>query len=221
MGTLFFAGAAQAALITTQSSTAPTTDVLISQTASSHTSPWRTESGLRQVGQSFLVGAGGFVLDKITVNINTLANSDLDGDSFTLTINTYTDGTDFTPDSTVSTQAGNLPANLSIDFGSGDTYLTFDIDNVTLTGGQQYGFFLDPTGFSSSTNLLLESMAASSYTSGIGLMHGPAELEVWDPTNGVQNADLEFYLQEVPEPSTFALAAFGLLGLIGFGRRRR
>jgi hypothetical protein len=25
----------------------------------------------------------------------------------------------------------------------------------------------------------------------------------------------------VPEPSTFALATFGLLGLIGFGRRRK
>jgi len=28
-------------------------------------------------------------------------------------------------------------------------------------------------------------------------------------------------LEEVPEPSTLALAAFGLLGLIGFGRRRK
>jgi len=30
-----------------------------------------------------------------------------------------------------------------------------------------------------------------------------------------------FQLTQVPEPSTFALAAFGLLGLIGFGRRRK
>jgi len=29
-----------------------------------------------------------------------------------------------------------------------------------------------------------------------------------------------FELAEVPEPSTFALATFGLLGLLGFGRRR-
>jgi hypothetical protein len=35
------------------------------------------------------------------------------------------------------------------------------------------------------------------------------------------NGDGTFTVSVIPEPSTFALAAFGLLGLIGFGRRRK
>jgi len=52
-------------------------------------------------------------------------------------------------------------------------------------------------------------------------------IEMYNAVGNVWYLD-EFFLGDsvtdvtaVPEPSTFALAAFGLLGLLGWGRRRR
>ena len=195
---------AAGALVTSQASSAPTTNVLISQTGKAHSTPWRTQSGLRQAGQTFSVTAD-TVLEAITVNINSIQNGDLDGDSFTLKVNRYGSTTDYTPDATLLTETGTLPGSMKSSFDGGNTYLTFDITDTSLSAGQQYGFFLDPTGFSNSSNFLLESQGNSSFTAGIGVQHGPAELQIWD--GGYQPADMEFYLQGTagptpPPPST-------------------
>jgi len=227
-------GTANAALVTTQSASAPTDNVVISQTAGAYSSPFRwerpagTDRNPRDLGQSFLVGAGGLVLDKISVNIATLASSAYDGGSVTMDIFTLTDGSDFTPDSNVATESGTLPAGMKSSFDGGDTYLTFDVTDVTLSAGQQYGFLLMHGAQQSiGDNMLLESQANSAYTDGIGIVREQRgtggdnymEATVW--VGSSQPADVQFYLQEVPEPSAFFLAAVGLLGVAAGGRRRR
>ncbi len=182
----------------TQSSTAPANNVVISQISAGYSSAWRTQSGLRQVGQTF---PGGFVLDKVTIKIDSVQNSDLDGDSFTMYIYTHANATTPTVASTVATLTGNLPPAFKSNFDGSNVYLTFDLTtDLTLTEGQQYSFFLDPSGFSSTANCLVCSeVGTSGYTGGIGLQHGgPAQLMVW---TGVSTpADLTFYLQE-PSPA--------------------
>lgn len=193
----------RAQMTVTQSTTAPTNNLMYSQTSGGNSSPWRMQGGLRAIGQTF---PGGFVLDKITIKMNTLTASGLEGDSFKMYIYTHTNATTPTVTSTVATVTGNLPAALKSDFDGGKVYLTFDLTtNLTLTAGQQYSFYLDPTGFSTEANFLVDSQASSGFTGGIGLQHGgPAELTVWTGAN--TPADLRFYLQAEPMITSLSAA---------------
>jgi len=211
---------AQAVLVTGMSSTAPTTDVVISQTAGANSTPFRwnrpagTDRNPRDTGQSFLPSSS-FTLDKITVNISSLASSAYDSQNMTLEVFTLTDGGDYTPDSTVVTESGSLPSNMKSSFDSGSTYLTLDIPDVVLSAGQQYGFLLMHDAQQSiGDNMLLAAQANSAYTDGIGITREQRgtggdnykEMTVW--TGSSQPADLEFYLQETsggpppPPPNT-------------------
>ena len=183
-----------AQMTVTQSGTAPTDNVVISQASAVGSNPFRLQSGRRDVGQTF---PGGFVLDKITVRLNSVQNGDDDGDSFELRLYEYSNATDYTPDATTATLTGNLPASFKSNFDGGQVYLTFDLTtDVTLSGGQQYGFYLYPTFAAPHANILLDSAPTANFASGIGVIHGPAEMSYW--SGGPVPADLLFYLQEAP-----------------------
>ena len=203
------AGDAQGVMITSMSASAPTTNVVISQTAADNNTPFRWERPAgddrnpRDTGETFL--SSGFVLDKITVNIATLATTAYDSQTMTLAIQTFSNGSDFTPDSTVVTEGGSFASNMKSSFDSGNTYLTFDITDVTLSAGQQYGFLLmHDTQQASGDNMLLAAQNNSGYTDGIGITREQRgaggdnykEMTVW--TGSSQPADLEFYLHHEP-----------------------
>ena len=233
-GLLFaLAPSAQAGLTTSMSSSAPTAYVVISQTSADNSTSFRwnqpagNDRNPRDAGQSFLVGAGGLVLDKITVNIDTLASAAYDSQSMTLEVFTLTNGSDFTPDSVVATESGNFVSNMKSSFDGGNTYLTFDITDVTLTAAQQYGFLLmHDAPKAIGDNMGLAAQNNSAYTDGIGItreLRGTGgdnymEMTVW--TGSSQPADLEFYLQTIPEPATTMFLGLGGLGILIRHRRR-
>jgi hypothetical protein len=194
------------------SPTAPTVDVVISQAAADAHAPFRwnqpagNDRNPRDTGQSFL--SSGFVLDKITVKVATLATGAYDSQSMTVAVFTLTDGGDFVPDSTVASESGLLPADMKPSFDSGDTYLTIDITDVTLNAGQQYGFLLmHDAQQSTGDNMLLSAQIGSAYTDGIGITRQQRgsggdnyqQTTSWDGSSS-RPADLEFYLQGLTAP---------------------
>ena len=211
---------------THMSAAAPTDNVAISQASADNSTPFRWERPAgddrnpRDAGQSFLVGGGGLVLDRITVNLATLATSAYDAQLVTLEIFTLSDAYDVVPDSTIAGEVLPLPADMKSAFDAGNTFLTFDITDVTLSAGQHYGFLLMHSAQQSSgDNMLLAAKANSSYTDGTGIKReergtGGDNYQatgVW--TGSSQPADLEFYLQEASSGSVTART-----GTVIFGR---
>jgi len=201
--------------VTGMSASAPTDNVAISQTAVDNSTPFRwnraagTDRCPRDAGQSFLVGAEGFVLDRITVNLSAAATAAYDSQPITVEIFSLTDESDVVPDHTVASESLSLPDDMKAAFDAGNTYLTIDISDVTLDAGRRYGFLLMHDALQSmDDNMLLAAKANSGYTDGIGItreQRGTAgdiykATTVW--TGSSQPADLEFYLQSAPPAGT-------------------
>ena len=139
---VFCASTANAVLTTSLSTTAPTTNVAISQPNEDYRSIWRfyapagVDNSPNDIGQTFLVGPGGLTLDKVTIKVSKAYNyttqlglTNYDGQSFTLGLYDFTDATDDVPDpdkdSPIFADSGNLPANLSAFWNVNQhTYLT-------------------------------------------------------------------------------------------------
>ncbi|KPJ72503.1 MAG: hypothetical protein AMK72_13550 [Planctomycetes bacterium SM23_25] len=238
-------GPAQGAPITT-SATAPTDNVVIQQATSNGNAPWRfdrpagTDNNPRDAGQTFLVGPGGLVLDKITVRIDTLNTSAYDGESFTLGLYEFSNASDVVPDpnkdSPIYTETSDLPASLKGQFDGGADYLTIDLTDQTLAAGQ-YGFLLmlDENEASGSNMLIAIQTDETSYGDGIAIRRRNrgtgsdafSAQEYWVGYTD-DNLDMEFYLQEappgdgeVPEPASAFLVFLGLGAVAAYGRRRR
>ena len=228
----------------TTSATAPTDNVAIQQTTSNGNAPWRfdrpagTDNNPRDAGQTFLVGPGGLVLDKITVRIDTLNTSNYDGESFTLGLYEFTNALDVVPDpdkgSPIFTETFDLPASLKSDFDGGADYLTIDLTDQTLTAGQ-YGFLLmfDANEASGSNMLLAVQTDGTSYADGIAIRRlnrgtgsDAFSAQTFWTGSADNDLDMEFYLQEapagdIPEPVTMAMLGLAVAGLGGYVRRRR
>lgn len=107
-------------------------------------------------------------------------------------------------------------AQLGLDYGSADSYNSFQIffadgTNQILTGQNIINVGLaDGNQSSTSTNGRLTFLAGSSAITGLTLTSGQNSLE--SDTYGV--------IAAVPEPSTWAMMLFGF-GFIGFSMRRR
>ena len=205
-----FASTATGNLTVSQSDAAPTTNVAISQSTSDSNTPWRhnqqpgVDRNPRDAGQTFFVDAGtfpgGFSLDAITVRLDTLTTSGYDEDGFALEIYEFTDAADVVPDGAAFfTDTGNLPVSMKADFDVGSQYLTIDLADVTLAGGQQYGFFLMLDGPSDvNDNMQLGGHTDGSlYPDGIAWKQEGATGTNFLPSQfaASANGDLEFYLQ--------------------------
>lgn len=201
-------------LLTSQASTAPSSDVLISQANGGASIPFRyqtyagSDNNPRDAGQTFRIDPAvyprGVVLDKITVNINSLSSSAYDGNGVVLGLYEFTDGADFVPDpnkdSPILTVSGTLPRTMKSQFDSGNTYLTFDLSDYSLEAGIQYGFLLmHMTQEAGTDNMLLSSQSTSGYPDGIGIVRqnrGTAS-DVFS----AQTGDLQFYLHGRGKPA--------------------
>jgi len=243
LGAMGGAHEAAGAMVISQASSAPTADVVVSQTNEDSNvqfnwgRPAGTDRQPRDAGQTFSYPTD-LDLDKVTVNLARLSTSDYNGDPVTLAIYPFTNNADFQPDgAAIFSEGGNLPSDMRADYDSGNVYLTFDIDDVTLGGGSQYGFLLmhdQQNGNGAEDDMRLAAKMNSLFTDGTGIIRerrttggdNYQAMMLWDGQQG-QPGDLEFYLQEtpagavIPEPSTIVIWALGLLALGWYGWRKR
>ena len=219
-----FARNAEAAITVSVNSSPPSTDLLLSHGGvTNFASQWRwigdnpTGNGHEHtdLGQSFLVpGASDVVLDKITIRPRDVGTA-VSGASYNLEIWSFSDATDISGNSLVSSQTDVFPSS-----GLSSGYWTFDIEDQALASGQQYGFIL---AFNNGPDSQLFINAVEdlngAYTDG-GKLSREGTPPVWSAFRNF--VDLDFYLQGsiIPEPSTLALTMLGMAGL-GWRRRRR
>jgi hypothetical protein len=92
------------------SANAPAANVAISQPDADNSTPFRwqqpagNDRNPRDAGQSFLVGTGGLVLDRIAVNLASLPTGTYDSQPVTLEIFTLDDEYDFVPDNILASE---------------------------------------------------------------------------------------------------------------------
>ncbi len=207
---------ADGAMMISVGDTAPTTDIVASQTTTSNGYQLRnTPTSYRNYGQSFQ-WLGGEMLDRITLQLNNAGavGASAPGANIQLEIfevfNQFSDApTNPTP---ISIQTAVLPASGM----ANDKYLTFDIDDVALDDLSYYMFFLTLTD-AADANLQV------TFQVGVHASYGNGKIIMQDNTTtySAQANDLVFYLQStpVPEPGSLGLLAFGGLLLSRVKRR--
>jgi len=207
----------------TISASQPTQNIKISQLTSDSVEQFtkKATGNWRELGQTFTVTGGGFVLDKISVKFNQPTGYGYltNGLSLYMTVdsvantNTFS-GTTVTgfPDSGIT---GSFTTNT-------DLWMTFDVANASLNPGT-YAFRLgfDTAGFSS-------TYAIGDTGDGIGGLRTALNTDPYgggrmfrrsgNPPSTISNPenDLVFIIQEVPEPSSAVLLALG--GLLALRR---
>ena len=208
--------AANAAIITI-GATAPVVDGEDIANLATVTGTEKLWTDTRAIGQTFTTGSQDVVLDAITLQA---AASSPPTKNYTITIGAVS-GTSFTA---FASESFTQDADSNV-----DDYWTFTLDSpVTLSANTLYGFDLamnsSTTGWQSGIPYMRQG-ANTLYTGGQAYRSQVNAQST--PTFSLINGDKIFHLNmatptaAVPEPSTFALAALGLLGLAWFGRRRR
>ena len=196
-----------AQILTTVSTSAPTSNVTLSVSSTALNLSWRYNYAAdeRRIGQTF-TPATSFTLDTITLAVY-LASAGAPGASYTLTMSTYTNSSTAVPDTTINSWTGTLPTTGM----ATDTFLTFDIPNLVLNSGNTYGFTLAFTSAATNENVNFYQGTGGLYTGGTAFYYAPS-------ANPTPNNDFYFILTSVPEGSSFSLLLVGLAGLIVWKR---
>jgi hypothetical protein len=203
-----------AQVIVTASVSAPTDNIILSNTAPTTTnlSFLYTGSGAgeqRDVGQTFTV-ASAVDLDKVVLFQIGASATTSSTRNFTLTIESFATTLVDSARTLVSEQTGVLQS-----LPSGNQWVTFDLGtSVSLSAGTVYGFRFAFTTMDATSAFRLDQN--SSYAGGTGY-------QIVYSTSSTPSAvsDARFYLQTVPEASTVALAVAGGSVLMLIVRRRR
>ncbi|GAT32727.1 PEP-CTERM protein-sorting domain-containing protein [Terrimicrobium sacchariphilum] len=229
--TLASAPAVHAQLITSVSSTAPATDVAISFTTANYSATsvntvgmgWKGDTGSRRdMGQTFTTTTS-FLLDRITVQLQFVGTS-APGANYSLSLYEFPSAGSLTASSTVGTWTGTLPgsstlapATYTFSNGTVGPFLTFDMPNVTLSASTTYGFVLSFTTLASNESLNFWTKGGGAYAGGQQIQTGTAGATTFTSSGN----DVLFYVQAVPEGSTFAMVLGGALLLFWVRRLRR
>lgn len=207
----FTAEKGSAQIVTTTSSSAPTTNIALSTTyAGTNNLAWRanTSTDYRDIFQSFTTTSSSFILDTITLKING-STSTASNAIYTLTLYTFPDAATMTASSTLSSWTGTLPSSTSMTDG---TYLTFDIPNYTLAANTVYGFELSFNQYSTNQSV--------NFYLGPGIYSGGMAFYNQNGTLTSTANDYLFILQSVPEASSLTLVLMSL-GCSAFIFRRQ
>ena len=133
-------------------------------------------------------------LDRITLLLRALTLQ-VPGELVTLELLTFDDPADVSPDQVLYSGTASLPTSLALGQA---TYLVFDLDDVALESGRQYGFVLDFSGGGCVSDARAEVLntAADSYAGGRPFLREPGMGgEVYTP----MASDLVFYLEGTGE----------------------
>lgn len=216
--------AVQAQLITSVSSTAPTADVAISFTTANYSASsgntfgmgWKGDTGNRRdLGQTFTTTSS-FLLDRITVQLQFIS-ANAPSSAYSLSLYEFPSASSLTASSTLGTWSGTLPnssilppAAYTFNNGAVGPFLTFDMPNITLSASKTYGFVLSFTGLADNESVNLWTKGGGFYTGGQQIQTGTAGATTF--TTG--GNDVLFYVQAVPEGSTFGMVFGGVLLLL-------
>jgi hypothetical protein len=180
--------------------------------------------------------ASAFTLDKITVYMSPGNNAATFNSNLSMQIRVYPYGggaaepPSALPGTPILTDTGTLPTNF---VNNTFQYVTFDVTNTALTANKDYLFLVDFTSAIAPLSGFSSSFVGTLYGNGSGASYPNAIHRIWieratthngDPdwTSGDGGTDdIIFYVQTVPEPSTFVLGGLGLVGLVGYMRKRR
>jgi hypothetical protein len=133
-------------------------------------------------------------LDRITVMARPLTTQ-VPGELVTLQILTFDGLADVSPDQAVTAGVGTLPASLRV----GETsYVVFDLDDVALEAGRQYGFLVDFSGGGGVNDSRVDvfNTASNSYSQGLAFLR---EAGQDGAVYIAMAADLVFYLEGTME----------------------
>jgi len=133
-------------------------------------------------------------LDRITILMEPLT-PEVPGEEVTLLIMTFDGVADVTPDALVTTGVAALPPSLEVGESS---YVVFDLDDLTLEAGRQYGFAIDFTGGGEVNDARAELANTTADTYGAGrpfLVESGKDGTVY----AGMTADLVFYLEGTME----------------------
>lgn len=211
-------GAVQATVLVTTGTAAPGSS-FASSTVVAGGVQWRnnTASGLRDVGQSFFV-TDSLTLDSITFRLapDAAPGAGALTAAFDISIYQVASSSGVPTAAPLYTETGNMAGltGTSADFSK---YVTFDLTNVALTGGNYYAVILSfPTQVANQNVTWQVSGASPTYTGGMAIVS--TDGTTFSGWGG--GSDLVFYATAVPEPTA---AAFGLLGvgLVAWRNRRR
>jgi len=207
----------------------PTQDAVVTWDASpnytAYGAAWtNSDSSRSDPGQSFLMpqnaSVGSVAVRLTTANIggNPLVQN-ANGEPIIVSLETYTDGTDFVPDGTVASYTGNLPNDFETSASNPGDWITFTFDQTAaLTAGNYYGIRLEFANAGANLHRIFLEIRGevTPVYDGMTSMYLGAGYQNY---NGNQYPMGFVVMAPVPEP-----ASIGMLGLLGTGllaRRRR
>lgn len=208
------ASSAEAALVITTNMSAPTSQIMISQTnvtpGSSLSARNYTSVGSRKIGQQFQVP-----YDNATISAVSLLGSTVIGvKGSNVTINVYESLVATNIGSSVYSASSALPSS-TISNGS---WFTFDFDNMTgLTTNKYYTFTVEfPNQSSTTQGIAWARSTANPYPGTKGEWVYTNAVNGWEST--ANNNDFAFVVQ-IPEPGSIVLVALG--GVLAMVIRKR
>ena len=203
------ADSANAQVVVSISSNAPTENIADSFVADDSTNNWQwrysTEYGYRDLGQRFTASTSG-ILDAITVQSYYTAGAGTVDASFTLTVYSFTNTSASAEiDEVLLTVTGTLPSTVI----SALSYITFDLsDTLELEEGVSYGFLLHfDTGPTSekAINIVIGTSSDYDIPDGSYLLENTGDYPPSSVSASTERS-LEYYIQVIPEPSSSAIA---------------
>lgn len=229
-GLVLLAPAHGALVITNQGGSTPTSSLISATTqdpTGSTTFRYNNDSGgansNRDFGQTFSVTSG-FTIDFLTLRVgpvNAIASNS--SPSTSVTLNFYE-----VSGSTLGTQVLSVSAALPTNFAN-DDYIRLDLtgaSEINFSASQTYAWTLRFDNFNANNALQLANAATGGYSG------GQAIRDEWTSTSGTitnrgdwsfssdVNRDFVFYINAIPEPSTYALLAMGAASLFALRRFR-
>jgi hypothetical protein len=164
----------------------------------------------RDNGQSFTISSD-TIIDKIAINFSETQSNG--GDTvFEFFAVADANAATMTPNGGIIDTVTFNSAGLGIGGNDAGT-MVFDVANTVAAANSTWGIRFDTEASMTARVIKWEFANGNEDTYAAG--------RSYHPVGGEQNRDYTLGVIGVPEPSTFALATFGLVGLIGVRRRKR